>query len=75
MTNNDDGDTRITFRIDPEKKDRVEYLLAKAQPDKIDRQVTVSELLRDCVDDLIEDLEQLVDEEDGEGNPKAVVAD
>lgn len=75
MPNADDGKTRITFRIDPEKKERVEYLLAMAQPDKIDRRVTLSDLLRDCVDDLIDDLEDLVDEEAEKGNPKAVTAD
>ena len=71
-----EDDVRITFRVSPEKKERLENLINihNALPDS-EEKLTKSELLRDSVDEIIEDLEEdLQDEvtaleEFIEGNP------
>jgi len=74
----DDEDVRITFRVSPDKKERLDNLLNihNALSDS-DEKLTKSDLLRECVDSAISDLEEdLRDEvtsleEFIEGNPKA----
>ena len=64
---------QVTFRADPDKIDRLDDLLilAKAKG-QIDRDVTRSDLLRRCVDDLIEELE---DDTGGNFSPAVQPAD
>jgi len=62
----DDGDARITFRINEEEKRRFERAihLAKAK-ERLDEDVSKSELLRESVGEIIEELE---------GNPNPTTA-
>lgn len=76
-----EDDVRITFRISAEKKERLENLIDihNALVDN-DEKITKSDLLRECVDESIDDLEtRLQDEIDTledfiEGNPTTATA-
>lgn len=62
----DDGEARITFRIDDSKKRRLERAIHLAKAEKrLDEDVSKSDLMRQSVDQIIEDLE---------GNPKTATA-
>ncbi|WP_135302620.1 hypothetical protein [Haloarcula amylovorans] len=79
-----DDESRVTFRIDTEKKERLEDLINfhNALADD-DERLTKSDLLRGCVDDLIADLESDLQEEvdaleeflEGNPNPATATAD
>jgi len=58
MAEDSDGKDRVSFRIDSEKVDRLDDLIWENQvAGNLKRDVNRSDVLRDAVDDLIEDLE------------------
>jgi hypothetical protein len=51
--------TKITFRVDPNKVDRLDDLIIQLKARGVlDRDLSRSELLRQCMDKTIEELEQ-----------------
>lgn len=77
----EDDVSRVTFRVDAEKKKRLEDLINLHNALLGDEEkVTKSDLLRSCMDDLIQDLEEDLQQEVGaleeflEGNPKTAAA-
>ena len=76
-------DVKITFRVDQEKKDRLDNLINvhNALVDQ-DEELTKSQIFRDCVDETIAEIESKLSQEGVsmedflEGNPKtAATAD
>ena len=75
-----EDEVRMTFRIEPEKKERLDNLIDVYNGlSESNEKLTKSDLLRDCVDESISELEDDLQErmdslEDLiEGNPKAVM--
>jgi predicted transcriptional regulator len=65
----DEGVKRVTFRADDERVERLDHLIRKAKVEGVlDSATSRSDLLRDSIDDLIDDLEVRIEEGEDQGN-------
>lgn len=71
-----DDDATIGFRVDEETKERFERTIARAHAEGVlDLDTKKSHLLRQCVHDIIDDLDYRIEEARDEGNPNLAAAD